>query len=392
MSITVLIVDDEENFRINLSEFLVAQGYEVLGAGTLAEARESITSGSADLILLDIQLPDGYGSTLLYETANLPSRPPIILITGTTDIEIAVDAMKNGAHDFLIKPVQFSRLEQSLKRAVEVIKMKRELEHYRQTQQKSVEFVVGKSIQVKKVMNLAQKAASFDSPILITGETGTGKDVLANYIRNIGPRANKPFVPINCAAIQSTILESELFGYEKGAFTGADQKKHGLMEVADTGVLFLDEISSMPLDMQAKLLRVLEEKKIRRVGGTNLIPVDLQIITASNRHLEDLIKEEKFREDLYYRLKVVELNLPPLRERKEDIPELVAFFLQRLNIKMGVNVTGISPQALDALIDYAWPGNIRELNHAIETALLFCETDTIELSDLPMSITQSKVK
>ncbi|MEN6480579.1 MAG: sigma-54 dependent transcriptional regulator [Anaerolineaceae bacterium] len=392
MSITVLIVDDEENFRINLSEFLVAQGYEVLGAGTLAEARESITSGSADLILLDIQLPDGYGSTLLYETANLPSRPPIILITGTTDIEIAVDAMKNGAHDFLIKPVQFSRLEQSLKRAVEVIKMKRELEHYRQTQQKSVEFVVGKSVQMKKVMNLAQKAASFDSPILITGETGTGKDVLANYIRNIGPRANKPFVPINCAAIQSTILESELFGYEKGAFTGADQKKHGLMEVADTGVLFLDEISSMPLDMQAKLLRVLEEKKIRRVGGTNLIPVDLQIITASNRHLEDLIKEEKFREDLYYRLKVVELNLPPLRERKEDIPELVAFFLQRLNIKMGVNVTGISPKALDALIDYAWPGNIRELNHAIETALLFCETETIELSDLPMSITQSKVK
>jgi len=392
MSITVLIVDDEENFRINLSEFLVAQGYEVFGAGTLAEARESITSGSADLILLDIQLPDGYGSTLLYETANLPSRPPIILITGTTDIEIAVDAMKNGAHDFLIKPVQFSRLEQSLKRAVEVIKMKRELEHYRQTQQKSVEFVVGKSVQMKKVMNLAQKAASFDSPILITGETGTGKDVLANYIRNIGPRANKPFVPINCAAIQSTILESELFGYEKGAFTGADQKKHGLMEVADTGVLFLDEISSMPLDMQAKLLRVLEEKKIRRVGGTNLIPVDLQIITASNRHLEDLIKEEKFREDLYYRLKVVELNLPPLRERKEDIPELVAFFLQRLNIKMGVNVTGISPKALDALIDYAWPGNIRELNHAIETALLFCETETIELSDLPMSITQSKVK
>ena len=270
--------------------------------------------------------------------------------------------------------------------------MKRELEHYRQTQQKSVEFVVGKSVQMKKVMNLAQKAASFDSPILITGETGTGKDVLANYIRNIGPRANKPFVPINCAAIQSTILESELFGYEKGAFTGADQKKHGLMEVADTGVLFLDEISSMPLDMQAKLLRVLEEKKIRRVGGTNLIPVDLQIITASNRHLEDLIKEEKFREDLYYRLKVVELNLPPLRERKEDIPELVAFFLQRLNIKMGVNVTGISPKALDALIDYAWPGNIRELNHAIETALLFCETETIELSDLPMSITQSKVK
>jgi len=222
--------------------------------------------------------------------------------------------------------------------------------------------------------------------VLITGETGTGKEVLARFIHQSGPRSNKPFIAINCAAIQNTMLESELFGYEAGAFTGADRRKHGLMEVADGGVLFLDEISSMPLDIQAKLLRALEERAFRRVGGTNLIRVDVQILAASNRDLKTMIREGQFREDLYYRLKVVDLHLPPLRERKNDIPELVGHFMRMYNSQMGLNVIDVAPRAMEALMAYDWAGNIRELSNALERAMLFCDGQTIDLPDLPADI------
>jgi transcriptional regulator with PAS, ATPase and Fis domain len=221
---------------------------------------------------------------------------------------------------------------------------------------------------------------------LITGETGTGKEVLANAIHKMGPRANKPFVAINCAAIQSTVLESELFGYEAGAFTGADKRKHGLMEVADGGVLFLDEIASMPVDMQAKLLRAIEEKAFRRVGGTNLIQVDVQILAASNRNLPNMIAEGRFREDLYYRLKVVDLHLPALRERKVDIPDLVGLFICKNNQRMGLNITDVTPRALAALTAHDWPGNIRELRNAVERAMLFCDEEAIDLAHLPSEL------
>jgi DNA-binding NtrC family response regulator len=313
-------------------------------------------------------------------------RPPMILITGFPDIEIAVDAMKNGAHDFLIKPIKLDRLELSIQRAIEIVKMRRELALFRDTQKNRVQFVAGNSTHMKNVLSQAERAASMSVSVLITGETGVGKDVLANYIHSVGPRSHKMFVAINCAAIQSTMLESELFGHESGAFTGADKRKHGLMETADEGVLFLDEISSMPLDMQAKLLRAIESKSFRRVGGNNPINVDVQVVAASNRNLESMIEKNEFRSDLYYRLKVVDLHIRPLRERKEDIPELVGFFIKQKNAKMGVNIVDITPKAMERLMAYDWPGNIRELSNAIESAMVFCDTGVIELSNLPLNL------
>ncbi len=386
MSFTILIVDDEENARLNISSFLVAQGYEVFGVATLEEAREFINNGSADIILLDVQLPDGYGPTLLEETARMPMRPPIIMITAHGEIDMAVEAMKNGAHDFLQKPIQLARLDESIQRAAENLAMRRELAHLRRTQHPDMDFVIGKSKPMQTVVEQAQRAAAASVSVLITGETGTGKEVLAGAIHHTGPRANKPFIAINCAAIQSTVLESELFGYEAGAFTGAEKRKNGLMEVADGGILFLDEISSMPVMMQAKLLRAIEEHAFRRVGGTNLIKVDVQIIAASNRDLIAMMADAKFREDLYYRLKVVDLHIPPLRERKEDIPELVGLFIRKNNQSMGVNITDITPRAMEALIDHDWPGNIRELRNVIERATLFCDEDAIDLQHLPVEL------
>ena len=385
MSITLLIVDDEENARLFLQDFLTTKGFEVIGAATLAEARNSLNRGDADLVLLDVQLPDGYGPNLLFETAHLVNRPPIILITAYGDIDMAVDAMKNGAHDFLTKPIQLSQLERSIQRAIEVVSMRRELAHLRQSQQ-NAQFIIGKSQKMQELVSHAQRAASASVSVLITGETGTGKEVLAKFIHNIGLRSDKPFIAINCAAIQNTMLESELFGYEAGAFTGAERRKHGLMEVADGGILFLDEISSMPLDIQAKLLRAIEEQAFRRVGGTSLIHVDVQILAASNRNLSSLIKDGNFREDLYYRLKVVDLDLPPLRERKADIPELVGFFIRQNNPRLGLNIKDVTPRAMQALLNYQWPGNIRELSNAIERAMLFCDDEKVDLPHLPADV------
>jgi DNA-binding NtrC family response regulator len=390
MSYTVLIVDDEDTFRRNTEDFLSARGYETRGVATLADARQALQRGDGDVVLLDVQLPDGYGPNLLYETANMPVRPPIILITAYGDIEMAVDSMKNGAHDFLAKPIQYSQLEKSLERACEIVAMRRELSHLRETQKRGGATIIGQSPEFQTVLSYAQKAAAASVSVLITGETGTGKEVLAKFIHQSGPRANKPFIAINCAAIQNTMLESELFGYEAGAFTGADRRKHGLMEVADGGVLFLDEISSMPLDIQAKLLRALEERAFRRVGGTNLIHVDVQVLAASNRDLRAMIQDGAFREDLYYRLKVVDLHLPPLRERKSDIPELVGHFVRTYNARQGANITDVTPRAMQALTAYHWSGNIRELANAIERAILFCDGQMIDLHDLPADIAAAK--
>ncbi|MBW8012698.1 MAG: sigma-54-dependent Fis family transcriptional regulator [Chloroflexi bacterium] len=383
MSMTILIVDDEENARHNIGKFLTAKGYEFLEAPTLEDAKGFTKRGDADIILLDVQLPDGYGPTLLEDANRMPVRPPVIMITAHGDIDMAVDSMKNGAHDFLQKPIQLEELEKSIRRASEIVRMRRELDHLRRAQQQEHDFILGKSSAMQSVMNQAQRAANASVSVLITGETGTGKEVLARAIHSLGSRSDKPFIAINCAAIQNTVLESELFGYEAGAFTGAEKRKNGLMEVADGGILFLDEISSMPTDMQAKLLRAIEEQAFRRMGGTKLIKVDLQILAASNRDLKKMMDEGGFRDDLYYRLKVVDLHIPPLRERKPDIPELVGFFMGRNNPRMGLNIQDISPQALDALIDHDWPGNIRELKNIIERAMLFCDDAVIDLAHLP---------
>jgi len=239
---------------------------------------------------------------------------------------------------------------------------------------------------MQSLLNQAQRAATASVSVLITGETGTGKEVLAHALHQMGTRAGKPFIAVNCAALQSTMLETELFGHEAGAFTSADKRKPGLMEIADEGILFLDEISSMPVEMQAKLLRALEEGAIRRVGGTNMLRVDVQIIAASNRDLPSLIKAAEFREDLYYRLKVVDLHLPPLRERKQDIPELIGLFLRKNNPRMGLNISEVTPRAMQALMNHDWPGNIRELQNIIERAMLFCDDPAIDLPHLPREI------
>ena len=260
MSLTILIVDDEKNARKNIGAFLQKKKkYEVIEAENIKAAKKAFADGSADIVLLDVQLPDGLGTTLLEESAKDPARPPIIMITAHGDIDMAVEAMRNGAHDFLQKPIKFERLEKSIERAGQSVVMRRELQHLRDAQFGN-QFVLGKSAKMQTLMDQAERAAKTGTSVLITGETGTGKEVLARAIHQMGPRADKPFIGINCAAVQSTMIESELFGHEAGAFTGADKKKPGLMEVANDGILFLDEISSMPEDMQAKLLRALQER------------------------------------------------------------------------------------------------------------------------------------
>jgi two-component system response regulator AtoC len=388
MSATIMVVDDEETARLVISSFLKSKGYEVIDVGTLTEARQYLQRGASDIIILDVRLPDGYGPNLLSDASKMVIKPQIILITAQGQIEEAVEAMKNGAQDFILKPLDLLVLEKSVRKAEEIVEMRRELNHLRENQTQSGEFIIGSSQKMQTVINLATRAAESSVSVLITGQTGTGKEVLANFVHKAGPRADKPFIDINCPAIQPTMFESELFGHEAGAFTGAIHRKNGLMEVADGGILFLDEISSMPVDMQAKLLRAIEERSFRRVGGTSLIRVDVQIIAASNRNLKEMMGNHEFREDLYYRLKVVDLDLPPLRERRDDIPELVGYFMKKFNRNLGANVQNISPNALTALIAYDWPGNIRELSNTIERAILFCDEDAIDIQHLPNELTE----
>jgi len=383
---SVLIVDDEENARKNITTYLNASGYEAVEADSIKNAKKQLSSLEIDIVILDVDLKDGKGTDLLIELNSLPVRIPVIMITGYGDIEMAVEAMKNGAHDFITKPIDFDNLTASLERAGEIIQMRRELNHLRKSQLSTDNFVVGQSKEMHRLIDYAQKAAEKSVSVLITGETGTGKEVLARFIHENSPRKDKPFMAISCASIQPTVLESELFGHEKGSFTGADTRKIGLMEIADGGILFLDEISSMPTDIQAKLLRAIEERAFRRVGGDKLIHVDIHLIAASNRDLKQMIEDGQFREDLYYRLKVVDLNLPSLDQRKNDIPDLVGYFINVFNLKMGLNVIGITPDAISALKHHTWAGNIRELKNAIERAMLFCDGETIHRADLPYEI------
>ena len=389
MSLSILIVDDEKNARKNISAFLVKKKYEVLEAENIKEAKKHLDANSADVVLLDVQLPDGLGTTLLEESAGDPSRPPIILITAHGDIDMAVEAMKNGAHDFLQKPIKFERLEQSIQRAGKSVALRRELKHLRDSHI-SGKFVLGRSRAMKTLIDKAERAAKKSVSVLITGPTGTGKEVLARAIHRMGPRADNAYIAINCAAIPSATIESELFGHEAGAFTGADKKKPGLMEIADNGILFLDEISLMSEEMQGKLLRALEERSFRRMGGTVEIKVDVQVIAASNRDLDKMMEKGRFGPDLYFRLKVVDLKMPSLKERKEDIPELIAFFVNQLNAEMGSNINDISAPAMDALMNAPWPGNIRELRNTIESAMLFCDEATLDVVHFPEEIFTKK--
>lgn len=390
MSATILVVDDVDTAREAIADSLRKDGKEVLEAGTLKQAREILEKNKADICVLDILLPDGNGLSLLDEVVHMALQPKFIMITAHGQIDYAVEAMKKGALDFITKPIDMKTLKKSIERAESLVAMRRELDHLRTTQTSTSKFVVGQHPRMQALIDLAQRSSETSVSVLITGESGTGKEIMATYIHQVGPRQQKPFIAINCAAIAHTLLESELFGHEANAFTGASNKrKNGLMEVADGGILFLDEISSMPFDMQAKLLRAIEEHAFRRVGGTTLIRVDVQIIAASNRNLKDMIKNGEFREDLYYRLKVVDLDIPPLRKRKEDIPELVGLLLRQSNMSMGVNIQDVTPRAMEALMAYDWPGNIRELRNSLERAIIFCDDPAIDINHLPTEITMS---
>ncbi len=388
MAYTVIMVEDEEDFINPVMPYIQSRGYEVRVAQTLHKAREYLNQGIGDIILLDISLPDGNGLELLHETTSLPIRPSVVVVTGNGDIETAVEVMKLGATDFLQKPVIFSQLEKSLQRAAENVALRRELYLYRRAQLQNIDFIIGNSPTMRRLYEQAQRAALASVSVLITGETGTGKSLLAKAIHKMGPRANKPFMPIDCGALPVTVFESELFGHEAGAFTSAEKRKLGLLETADGGVVFLDEISSMAIETQAKLLRALDEQSFRRLGSTVEIKVDVQILAASNRDLRKMIAEGTFRSDLYYRLKVVDLEVPPLREHKEDIPELVGFFIRKNNLHRGKNIRNVTSRAMEAMMDYEWPGNIRELAHAIESAMIFCDEEAIDFPHLPFDIQQ----
>lgn len=383
MSASLLLVEDDETARSFLAPLLRDAGYEVKEAGTLAAAHQVVDRGEADIVVLDVQLPDGYGPSLLERISREQPGVQVILVTGFGEVEMAVEAMKAGARDFIQKPVDMTKLLRAVEKAAEVVALARELAHLRSARLSDDRWVVGETAAMKRIAHDLARVAPSRATILLSGESGAGKDVLAVAIHKMSPRASKPWIPVNCANFSDTLLESELFGYEAGAFTGATKRKEGLFVTASGGTLFLDEVSTMRPEVQAKLLRVLEDQAIRRLGGATETRVDVRIVAASNRNLPDLVKAGTFREDLYHRLNVVELHLPPLRQRKDDLPALAGFFIDRYNREMGRSVQGVGPYVMDALKAYDWPGNIRQLRNAIEHAMLFADGEYLELAHFP---------
>jgi DNA-binding NtrC family response regulator len=384
---TVLVVDDEQLIRKTVSRRLQTAGYEVLEAEDGRRAIERAAVG-VDLVILDYRLPDQDGLSILKQLKQIDPDVIVILLTAFASVDAAVTAMKLGAHHFAIKPFDLEALVVMVDQALETTRLRREVKQLRATQAQpySLDHIVGTSPQITEFKNLLrQVATSPASTVLLTGESGTGKDLAAKVLHYTSARASKPFVNITCSALPETLLESELFGHERGAFTDARQQKRGLLESADGGTVFLDEIGEMPVVLQAKLLRFLEEKVLRRVGGSADIRVDVRVVAATNRTLEDEVRAGRFREDLFYRLNVLPLKLPPLRAHREDLPALVAFYVEIFNREFKKNVKGVSDAALRLLSGYGWPGNVRELRNAVERAMLLTASDTIEADQFPQA-------
>ncbi|MDI3542494.1 MAG: hypothetical protein PWP57_97 [Candidatus Atribacteria bacterium] len=380
----ILVVDDEESLREMLQEFLEGEGMLVELAQNGQEALEKLRSLNLDLVLLDLRMPGISGIEILQEIKKEEPDLPVVVITAYGSVDNAVETLKMGAFDFITKPFKLEELRNAISRALEVELLKRERQYLLEEMQDQFCFegVVGQSPRMREVMRVASLVAKTDATALIYGESGTGKELLARSIHYQSSRRDKPFVVVNCGAIAETLLESELFGHEKGAFTGAQARKLGKFELADEGTIFLDEIGEMSPAMQVKILRVLQERSFERVGGTNLIQVDVRIIAATNRDLRKEVREGKFREDLYYRLNVVPIELPPLRSRKEDLPLLCDFIIKKHSQKLHKKIKGISPQAMRLLKKYNWPGNIRELDNVIERAIILTEDEIIDVEDL----------
>ncbi len=385
----ILVVDDEQLIRWSLEQNLTKQGYDVITAASGEDALRLVQQEAPDLILLDIQLPGMNGLEVLEKVKQIDEEIIVIMITALGVLETAVKAMRLGAHDYINKPFNLDELAIVIKKAFETGDLKREVAHLRseQTSKYGLENIIGVSKHIENVKTMIRKIAQSDaSTVLIQGESGTGKELVAKAIHYESARADKPFVAINCAAVPETLLESELMGHERGSFTDAKSQKKGLFEIADGGTIFLDEIGDMELGMQAKLLRVLEERRFRRIGGTRDIAIDVRIVSATNKDLLKAIEEKTFRNDLYYRIQVIPIFLPPLRERKEDIMPLVHHFINHFNREFGKNVKGVSKMAEKFLMEYPWPGNTRELKNVIERAIILESDETLLLEHLPQEI------
>jgi DNA-binding NtrC family response regulator len=388
----ILVVDDEPLQRDILKTILDDEGYETLTAASGEEGLNTIKNYHPDVVLTDLKM-EGMNGIEFIESAKAETAPgTFIVMTAHGTVSSAVDAMKKGAFDYLQKPLDKDHLLLTVRRAAEHAELLKEnLQLQRQLYDRfRMEGIVGKSRMMQEAMEIMKKVSGSTATILIAGESGTGKELIARAVHYHSPRRAKPFVALNCAAIPENLFESELFGYEPGAFTGASARKIGLFEAANGGTLFLDEIGDMPLMMQSKLLRVLQDKEIRRLGGKEQIKIDVRIITATNKDLEKELAKNTFREDLYYRLKVVTIPLPPLRERKEDIPELSDFFRAKYSREFGKRLRGIDQAALRALTEYNWPGNIRQLESVIERAVILSDQDSIKLGDIKSELRTSQ--
>src|SRR5512137_755217 len=391
---TILVVDDERLVRWSLQQKLEQWGYHVCVAEDGATALGRVQLDNPDLITLDIKLPDMTGIEVLSELRNRNVQVPVIVITAFGVVDDAVQSLKLGAYDFIEKPINFEKLENAVHNALETRRLRTEVArtHEIQRNEFSVDRFIGVSPHTRDVRELIKKVAvSEASTILIQGESGTGKDLVSHAIHYESSRRDRPFFAINCAAIPENLMESELFGHEKGAFTDARMQKKGMFEIADGGTLLLDEISEMTLGMQAKLLRVLEGQSFRRVGGVKNINVDVRVIVASNRNLEDAVRSSKFRQDLYFRLAIIPLTLLPLRDHKDDIPALLRHFMQHYNQRFHKNIMGLTKEAEDLLQNYDWPGNIRELRNAIERVMILAEGNRVAAKYLPIRIAEGGV-
>ena len=385
----ILIVEDEKLIRWSIRERLKEEGYEVDEAESGREAFRKLQEEDFDLLALDFRLPDLTGIDILERVHRESPEVSVIMMTAYGTVESAVEAMKLGAFDYLTKPVNLDELMVVVQKALEATRLRREVRRLRAEQREShgETEIIGRGSGMQEVMELVHKIQlSQASTVLLEGESGTGKNVVAKAIHYGSPRQERPFVTITCSALTETLLESELFGHERGAFTDAKAQKKGLLEIADEGTAFLDESGEMGFAMQAKLLRFLEDKTFKRVGGTRDIHVDVRVIAATNRVLEEDVRAGRFREDLFYRLKVIPVLIPPLRERNEDIPMLVQYFLDYFNREFRKNTLRVEPEVMNHLIDYPWPGNVRELRNVIERIMILEDKSVIELEDLPSSI------
>jgi DNA-binding NtrC family response regulator len=383
---SVLVVDDEVGTRESI-RMILKNDYEVLLAKDAEEAFRQVKSHDPDVILLDIILPDLDGLKVLQKIKENEPESIVVMITATKTIKTAVEAMKLGAYDYVTKPFDVDELRLIINRALSTQALEKEVKYLRKEIDKSLGFgdIIGKSKPMEEIFQLVRQIADSKSTVLIMGESGTGKELISRAIHFNGNRRNHPFVTINCAAIPETLIESELFGHEKGAFTNAFERKLGRFEIAHRGTLFLDEIGELSLATQAKTLRFLEEKEFTRLGGSKTMKVDVRLITATNRDLNQLLRTGEFREDLFYRINVVPIVIPPLRERKEDIPLLVDYFIRKFNEENSKRVKGMSPQALELMRDYDWPGNVRELENLVERAIALTFNEYIQSGELPFS-------